>query len=365
MRILCVIDDLGAGGAQRQLVQLAFFLQSKGNSVEFLTYHPNNFYAETLQEKGISFTCLKSNSTWQRLWKFRSFIRKGNFDAVIAFLGTPALLCEFAAIGGRKWKLVVSERSANPVILKAKSYFVKKQFHSLADFVIANSQRNMDMVRKVNKRLKNDKCKVIYNGLDLNRFSPNVSHEFLDDERLKLVIPASYRRLKNHRNLLLAIAELPVELRNKLNVQCYGDIENNLNKDYTFPALQDAVKDLNLTEIVTLNPAVKAMEIELKSADAVGLFSVFEGLPNAICEGMACGLPVIATAVSDLPHQITEDENGFLCEANSVESIKNALVKLLSSSAEDLRRMGERNREKAVTLFDENTNFETYLKLLS
>ena len=84
MRILCVIDDLGAGGAQRQLVQLAFFLQSKGNSVEFLTYHPNNFYAGTLQEKGISFTCLKSNSTWQRLWKFRSFIRKGKFDAVIA-----------------------------------------------------------------------------------------------------------------------------------------------------------------------------------------------------------------------------------------------------------------------------------------
>lgn len=39
MKILCVIDCLGSGGAQRQLVNLATAFKEKGHEVSFLVYH--------------------------------------------------------------------------------------------------------------------------------------------------------------------------------------------------------------------------------------------------------------------------------------------------------------------------------------
>ena len=43
MKILCLIDDLGSGGAQRQLVNLSKGFVSRGHEVSFLVYHPADF----------------------------------------------------------------------------------------------------------------------------------------------------------------------------------------------------------------------------------------------------------------------------------------------------------------------------------
>ena len=48
MKILCVIDSLGSGGAQRQLVQLAIGLKNKGVDVSFLMYHNIHFFKSEL-----------------------------------------------------------------------------------------------------------------------------------------------------------------------------------------------------------------------------------------------------------------------------------------------------------------------------
>ena len=40
MRILCVIDSLGSGGAQRQMVSLAQGMVARSHEVEFFVYHP-------------------------------------------------------------------------------------------------------------------------------------------------------------------------------------------------------------------------------------------------------------------------------------------------------------------------------------
>ena len=52
-RILCFIDSLGAGGAQRQLVNLAIGLKKRDYIVSFLVYHVDDFYLPILQENGI------------------------------------------------------------------------------------------------------------------------------------------------------------------------------------------------------------------------------------------------------------------------------------------------------------------------
>ena len=98
----------------------------------------------------------------------------------------------------------------------------------------------------------------------------------------------------------------------------------------------------------------------MKKADAIGLFSYFEGLPNTICEGLLLGKPVVVTRVSDVPLMIKEDINGFLCDANDPISISKALSKLLDASAEQLRQMGLRNRTLGQSLFNKEKILDDY-----
>ena len=53
MKILCVIDSLGSGGAQRQMVNLARGFKSKGYDVEMLIYYPQlNFFRPEVEKAG-------------------------------------------------------------------------------------------------------------------------------------------------------------------------------------------------------------------------------------------------------------------------------------------------------------------------
>ena len=60
MKILCFIDCLGAGGAQRQLVGLASMLHQRGIDVKVCYYHDIPYYKEYLEERGIEHVLIPS-----------------------------------------------------------------------------------------------------------------------------------------------------------------------------------------------------------------------------------------------------------------------------------------------------------------
>ena len=59
-KILLLIDSLGAGGAQRQLVGLAVLLKQRGYDVSVATYHDDRFYVDTLLDACVPYVYLKS-----------------------------------------------------------------------------------------------------------------------------------------------------------------------------------------------------------------------------------------------------------------------------------------------------------------
>lgn len=363
MKILCVIDYLGSGGSQRQIVELALGFKEMGNEVSFLTYYDIRFYDQALTEHGISIHCIPEKKYLRRLWKLRKFIRSGNYDGVVSFLEGPSFICEAAGIPFRKWKLVVSEGSANPNIYKSARHIFYRWFHLFADFVVANSYANISIVRKVNPLLPKAKCRVVYNIIDFEKWKPRGDYFPRNDGKLNLLVVASHQSLKNLRGLVEALALLDDEERQKIQVNWYGD---RLTEPYFDQSLMEGQKrlvELNLNGMITFHPATNPILPKFQEADALGLFSYYEGFPNVVCEAMACAKPIVCSSVSDLPDLLSHDSN-LLCQASDPKSISQALRYLIHLSDEKLLALGLKNEAIAKELFQKEQNVVGYLQLL-
>ena len=96
----------------------------------------------------------------------------------------------------------------------------------------------------------------------------------------------------------------------------------------------------------------------MNEADVVALFSSSEGLPNTICEGMMLGKPIIMTRVSD--YDILTKGNGLLCDWNNPQTIKEAILQMVSMSDDELLLMKNVSLEKATKLFSKESNVEKW-----
>lgn len=359
MKILCFIDSLGSGGAQRQLVELGKGFKEKGHEVVFLTYHEINFFKPELDKVNIPVKTVREVSYLKRVFKIRKAIRREKPDAVLSFLEAANFMATLAGFPFRKWKLVVGERSANPNIFKSKKLRLYRWLHLFADFVVGNSYTNLKMVKKINPLLNDKKCRVIYNIVNI---PANNKEEINKQEtgKINIAIAASYRPVKNLHNLINAVGQLPSNLSNQLNIEWYGNPEDERYYTRNF----ERIKREKLNDIIHLNKARRNIFDVYRRADFIALFSQYEGFPNAICEGMSLKKPVIVSEVSDIPLFIKEGENGYLCNPSDVNSIKGALLKAIKSDPQKRELMGINNFTLVQNKFDREVIINNYLQFL-
>lgn len=360
MRILCVIDNLGSGGAQRQLTNLAIGFKERGHTVSFLTYHPHNFFKEMLDEVKIPIETVTEPIYFKRLLKMRSIIRKGNYDSVLSFLEAPSFICELAGLPYRKWKLVVGERNADPKIftsLRAKFF---RYMHMFADAVVANSNANVKLIARVNPFIFKSKCHTIYNMVDINVWKPSDNYIIRKNGKTEFIVVASHQYAKNAKSLIEALNLLSDNEKSLISIKWYG----GESSDNSFVEARELLSRYKLNDVLEFLSPVKNIHEKMKDSDCCALFSYHEGLPNTICEGMALGKPVIGTKVSDVPKLIKEGLGGYLCNAESVESIVKVIRNMMNCSNEQLIAMGKYNRKRAISLFNKEKIIERYIKVL-
>jgi glycosyltransferase involved in cell wall biosynthesis len=365
MKLLCFIDNLGSGGAQRQLATLAVGLKKRGHEVRFLVYHPHDHFLPVLVDAGIPCQVIRPCSHWRRVFEVRRVLRAGWQDVVLAFLDAPCLYAELARIPVQGWGLVAGERSADPGLGKGVPRWLR-QGHRLADSVVTNSHTNRLMLQHRWPFLKN-RLSTIYNTVDLRQFRPG-RVEARETGRgsnspLRIVVAARYEANKN----LLGVAKALVELKRdkpapNVVVDWYGGMPADLS---AYDRAKSFVAQNGLEGVLNLHPATKRIGEEFARASAVGLFSFFEGLPNVICEGMACGKPILMSNVCDAGSLVHEGRNGFLCDPATPASIANSIWRLSSLGCEARQNLGTESRRMAELLFDQTTILDLYERVLN
>lgn len=345
-KILLLIDNLGSGGAQRQLVNLALILKNSNYNVEFAVYQKNDFYKHILDDNDIAVKKISSKNNIDRILSSRKFIRKGDYDVVITFLETPNFLGCFAKMGKGKFKLITNELSSKTSTFIGFKNKVYNYFEKYSNYKVCNSQNAKNLWEKHFPKYSN-KLRVIYNPVILNGYDVK-EHSYRQNGKLNIVVPASYQGLKNPLGVIDALKLIDKDLLKSLHIDWYGKEEVTVGNTEVYDKAVKEIKDNNLGEYITLHGETKDIYNIMNNSDMVGLFSTVEGLPNAICEGMTIGKPIIMTEVSD--YNVLAQGNGILCTPNKY-SIKMALEKALSLSNEELKKMGEVSKNKAQELF--------------
>lgn len=359
MKILCVIDELGSGGAQRQIVNLALSFKDRGHNIEFLVYHSDNFYYDILKKSDIEVVEVIENNYLKRILKMRKVIRNGKYDAVLSFLEAANFISTLAGFPYRKWKLVVGERSANPNIFKSFKLKMYRWFHLFASSVVANSYENIKMVKNINPVISEKKLHVIYNLIDFEGWKFNeMDYTYRNTGKFNLTVVASHQYLKNLNGLIEAVNLLNDQEKNSLIINWYGGDRSDNSKVEAI----NKISMYKLDKIFIFHEPTLQIASKVNQADAIGLFSFYEGLPNVVCEAMANQKAVIASDISDVGLLI---EERFIFDPNNPENISQKIRLLLSLDEADLREIGKNNYNSAISLFDKENIVKKYISIMS
>lgn len=355
-KILCLIDSLGAGGAQRQMVGLATLLKEKNYEVTVAIYHENLFYAESLQQVGVPLIYLKkAEQHITRLFQISSFIRKQDPDVVISYLDTPNICSCFSKIFNKHHKLIVSER--NTTQHTGFKDIIRFNMYRFADVVVPNSYSQVDYINKTFPFLS-DKTVTIPNFVDLEYFLPPPKHKRRTLPEVMIV--ASVRESKNTLGFIDAVDVL----RKKgccCHISWYG-----LNKPYNdyINRCIKKIKYLGLNDWIELQEKTQRIKEHYQDADYFCLPSFYEGTPNVIGEAMACGLPLICSNVCDNARYVEENVNGFLFDPQKAESIALAFERAFALKEYEYEQFCSISRKKAEEKLSKDVFINSYIKVI-
>lgn len=204
----------------------------------------------------------------------------------------------------------------------------------------------------------------IYNGVDATRFHPatqrqNIPGSPFNEAGLWLIGTAGrMQTVKDQTNLAHAFVQAiktEPSLGRRLRLVMVGD--GPLRRESL--AILEAA---DLTELAWLPGERNDIPDIMRGLDCFVLPSLGEGISNTILEAMACGLPVIATAVGGNPELVQEGSTGHLVPAADPGALARAIIDL-AQSPEKAWAMGYAGRKRIEAQFSMTAMIDSYQKI--
>ena len=269
--------------------------------------------------------------------RIANLIRRERVSIVHTFFSTSDL-----------WGGMIAKLSGCPVLISSRRDMgiERSTKHQRAYRVLAGL---FDQVQTVSDQVRSysisadglcpDRVVTVHNGVDLKEIDaapplsrsdktlgiPNASHIVLN--------VGNVRRVKGTDVIIRTVAIVRETFPNVLFLVVGGVHERAF-----FADVQKLITDLRVTDNVKFLGRRLDVPSILKICDLFYQSSRSEGLPNAILEAMASGLPCVATDVGGTNEIISNDKNGFLVESERPDLAAKAIINLL----------GDRNRARIV-----------------
>jgi glycosyltransferase involved in cell wall biosynthesis len=320
-RVGFVIDDLGHGGAQRQMSLIAPALSRYDAGLEasvFCTSDVTEPYATSLRDAGVPVEHYPSRSSFDpsRLLSLRRGLRAQRVDVVHSFLDASNIYGYLAA-RTTGLPVAVSLRSDRLIVAGVRARILGAVMRR-ADLVTVNSVAGRRTV-VARMRVDEDRVCVVRNCVADGAFVPAQAHAGRIVGFVGRLVA-----LKRVDRLVDAFA-LVAKRSSDAQLVLVGDGPER-------EALARRTAETGLGERVTFAGAVDDVGPLLRRFACLVLPSEFEGLPNAVLEAMAAGIPVVVRPVGDLPEIVHDGRTGVLVSDDTAASLAGAISRALEDA---------------------------------
>lgn len=348
MKLLFVAETLSYGGAARRFVGLANAMAKRNHQVEMLIYGDlidikNTINSEILVRNDV--VDFEPKNWFERnlfyriksIKKINNFLQDKYFDVVISFndmVNINLLLSQAKS----KSKVVISERS-DPNYNTRYLQMIKKILFKRADGIVFQTEG----AKKFFKRRLPQNTKIIPNPIP-----ENITFNRYKGKRKKRIVSVARLWLYQKRqDVLLKAFKSFLSIHSNYELVLYGDGPD-------FNKINEIVKKLEIEDNVVLAGAQKNVLDLILDAELFVLSSDFEGIPNALIEAMAMGLPVISTDCSPggAAFLINHMENGMLVEKGSPSKLYEAM-KFMIENPLTAKKLGD-NATNIINELNEN-----------
>lgn len=365
MKKICfILSTLQAGGVENYVLR---FLKYSHQKYDITILCASNQHSALLHDYeqlnvNIVFKSISYYNAIQFIQLYR-FLNSQNFNVICNFSGNfsgPSIF--ISKIAKIPTRIAFYRRSSHPFKLNSLrliySFIINKLVYYFATDILSNSKFALSAFFKI-KYEKDNRFKVIKNGVDKNQFVPIIDNHKL---REKYGIPVNafvvghvgrFDWSKNHKTIF-SVAHIIFSLSSDVVFVFCG-------KDTDSDEFKKSVKVIDYPDrIFLLGVQQNVFEI-FQMMDLFYFPSVTEGQPNALIEAMLTGLPVITSNIEPIKETIPEYAHCNLLDPLNV----NNAVELIFLLKNDISKRKEYiHKEWAENEFDLDSNFNSFRKIL-
>ena len=320
LRVSIVTGTLGQGGAENQLFLIASTLEREGATVQVISLTKGEFWEKPLREHNVAVDFVgESRFRLRRLMeiiaaarKFRPHVLQSQHYYVNAYAAIAARVCRIPSVGAVRGDGTADFDSCGHV-------FRRLNMH-LPHLLAINSRAAMRKMHSFG--CPESKLYYLPNVIDLARFKRKNQR----GNGVPMIVGVGRMGPEKRFDCFLeVIFQWRQKRRAPVRACLVGD--GPLRKE-----LEERAGRLGLLDgSVHFYGSVKDIVPIYREADLLMLTSDREGTPNVIMEAMACGLPVVATAVGDVPELVSHETSGFVFPVDDLAGFLGAVEKLMNN----------------------------------
>jgi glycosyltransferase involved in cell wall biosynthesis len=328
---LLLTQELGQGGSERQLVEIAKALNPSRFSAHVGCFRPGGFRSAELSRQQIPILHLpvhsfRSFSAIRGAWQLNRYVRHHRIRLVHTF-DTPMNCFAVPVAWISRVSAVLSSQRASRLLSKRWEQRVLRITDHLVDAVVVNCEAMRQHMMK-DEGLRPERLRLCYNGIDTERFQPLPKQRpaALDGASLVIGVVCALRPEKGLSTLMEAFANVlsgtPSTLRSGLRLAVIGS-------GPMLEPLQGMSIRLGIENRCHFEPSTADVAAWLRAIDIFVLPSLSEALSNALMEAMACGCAVVASKVGGNPELVLDGDTGLLFPAGDASDLAGCLERLI------------------------------------